>query len=148
MSVKINDVLSHLKTFAATLPGMSAERVHIGPIMLGAVGLGTQIIINELREPAVRKDDDKFDRMVHLEIGVAMPVDPTSTTDIDLQINAIYQPLHAGLEAKRDGVAGLFDTMEEDSEGPSSEIVWEQIPIRIKSCSWVVRFDRTLGQTD
>lgn len=148
MSVKINDVLSHLKTFAATLPGMSAERVHLTPIELVAVGLGTQIVITELRESGERIDDNETRRMVRLEIGVAMLVDPTSATDIDVQINAIYQPLHAGLEAKRDGVANLFATMEEDPEGPSSEIVWGQIPIRLKSCSWVVRFDRTLGQTD
>jgi hypothetical protein len=148
MSVKINDVLLHLKTFAAALPGMVAERVHLGPIELVKVAMGTQIVINELREPGERKDDGKIDRSVTLEIGVAMAVDPASSTDIDIQINAIYQPLHAGLEAMRDGVTSKFATMEEDPQGPSSEIVWAQVPIRLKSCTWTVLFDRRLGQTD
>lgn len=148
MSVKINDVLSHLKTFAAALPGMSAERVHLSPIEITAVGMGTTIVITEIREPGERSDDNKIDRRLRLEIGVAMLVDPASATDIDLQINATYQPLHAGLEAKRDGVSNLFFTMDEDGDGPSSEIVWGQIPIRLKSCTWIVTFDRRLGETD
>lgn len=150
MAIKLNTILSHLKTTAAAMAGMSADRVHLDPIFPSIVSGEPHIVIMEVRSPGVAIDGGKSERKLSIIVGVVLRIDPGSNTDIDLQINAIYEPLHAAFEAMRHGVANTFLTMVEDSEGPSSDIVDlpNSAPIRMKSCSWEITFERGLAATE
>jgi len=150
MAIKLNEILSHLKTTAAAMPGMIAERVHLNPIAPSLVSGGPHISIMEVRAPGVAIDGGMSERRLMIVVGVLLRIDPGANTDIDIQINDIYEPLHAELEKMRHGVANKFLTMVEDGEGPSSDIIDlpNSAPIRMKSCSWEITFERGLAATE
>lgn len=150
MAIKLNDILAHLKTTAAAMPGMEAGRVHLDPIHPSMVSGSAHIVITEVRSPGRAIDGGKSERVLTIVVGVLLRIDPGSSTDIDVQINAIYEPLHAQFESMRHGVANTFLTMVEDAEGPQSDIVDlpQTAPIRMKSCGWEITFERGLAATE
>lgn len=150
MSVKINDILLQLRTQLATLSNLTASRIEIGPVLPARVQQSSKPIVTivESREPGSRIDGGNIERDLVVEVGVLMRVNTASATDVDLQINDTYSPIHALLETLVDGLDGFFLTMKENDPGPESESVFASVPIRIKSCSWTIKFERTMGQTD
>jgi len=147
MAIAVNTILNHIKTVLATLSNLTAERIHIGPIEATRVGTSPHVVIVEQDEPGDRIDGGLTYRQLRVVIGVVMRID-TVKGDVDVQINATYQPIHAKLETLCDGVTSTFETMMEDEEGPSSDTAWDQVALRTKSCGWTIAFDRTLGSTE
>ena len=150
MAIKLNTILAHLKITAAAMPNMTAERVHLDPIHPSIVSGGAHIVITEVSSPGVIIDGGKSARKLVIVVGVVLRIDPGANTDIDVQINEIYEPLHAEFEKMRHGVSNVFLTMVEDDEGPSSDIIDlpNTAPIRMKSCGWEITFERGTAATE
>lgn len=146
--IQINNVLGHLKATAiATVDGMHHERVWIGPADLRRLVNGPIIsILTDGNDPE-RIDGDGMRRRVSVTIGLLLAIDPIKG-DADIQINELYEPLHAALEAMRDGVAGTFEQMVEVAGSLKYDTaLHNEVPLRTVQCDWEITFDRTLGST-
>lgn len=146
--IKINNILDFLQATAIdTVKGMHPERVCFGPAMLDRVAHGPVISILTDGSDPERIDGEGMRRHVQLTIGMVMQIDPVRG-DIDIQINEFYEPLHAALEAMRDGVADTFEQIVEQAGTLRYDTALHQeIPLRIVQCDWTITFDRTLGST-
>ena len=148
MSIKINDVLTHLKSVAAGIDGMHADRVHIGPIEPTRIAGDPHIMIVLDRNKGERIDGGDIYRRPRVSIVIGMRIDPLAD-DPDVQINAIYEPMHAAFEQLRDGVAGVFETMVEVEDSLEYDTaVFKNQPIRFAGADWDITFERTLGETE
>lgn len=148
MTIALNTALEHIRTLCAAIDGMHAERVHIGPIVPGRVSSSPHIVIAQDRNRGERIDGGKTVRVVPLRITVLMRIDPVKG-DPDIQINTIYEPMHAAFEQVVDGVADKFlaFTEVEDSLQYDTDMV-EERPLRLAYADWNLYIERTLGQTD
>lgn len=149
MTIALNTILGIIKSHVVSAASIPASRVHLGPIPLTQVGKDPHIVIVQTSESGERIDDGKTRRTLGLHIGVMMRID-TVKGEVDLQVNAIYEPIHAALEMLRDGVAsnpGVFLEVREASQGPESGVVADRVPVRYKSATWDIIYDRALGGT-
>lgn len=148
MAIALNVALEHLKTVCSYISGMHAERVHAGPIEPSRIGDAPRIVIVQDKNRGERIDGNKTTRQIKLRIAVLMRIDPAGQ-DPDIQINEIYEPMHAELEQLIDGVDGVMVAFNEveDSLNYETEVI-EGKPLRQAYADWNLIIDRTVGQTD
>lgn len=148
MQISLNVAIEHLKREAAVIDGMHEERVHLGPIQPSRVGDDPHIVIILNKNKGERIDGDKIKREILLTVSVMMRIDPVKG-DADLQINEIYEPMHAAFEQMIDGVEGIMVafTEVEDSLEYETQVIEGQA-LRFAMSDWLLTIDRTVGQTN
>lgn len=151
MSSKRNDILAAIKTRLLTLTNLHDERVFLGMLPAERVGDQPVVAIIPQRETPHREDGTDTRRILVIEVGVVVRVDPVKADAAEgklAQANELYDAIHAKLESLvLDNANSNATSMNE-----TGEVAWDSLedqagPLAFIVSEWTITYQRALGTT-
>ena len=131
---------------------IAAADIYTRPLIPSDLADGNpKVAVVRVREGREREDDGLVLQTLSLEIGVAVRMDPGSSSTLDEQLEAIIDPARAQLEEIADGDAasGIIQLLEDDAG-----VEWDMADagnsnvLRSAISEWTLTYNRTMGATE
>src|SRR3989304_7312796 len=141
-------ILDDIKTAIAAVTGMHAERVSIGLINPGKVGIAPVAGIFWQRDQGRLGDGTRSERELLIITACIVRIDPAKTTSQLQQLSETYDSIHAKLDDLADGgITGKVLSMFEHSIGIEAGGFDDDDSLVYVASAWTARYLRTLEAT-